>query len=136
MSLISRFLRPISNPFSALWLYVWKHLDCGFKRMCVIASLHAALVQCRDNEEERIAALNSSMCLVRDSNALKLPTLFGPYVWKGVLPIEKVDFGSDKYVERIARMTPCWLLYTDRQSFIQELKQLFVFCRDQRQNVI
>ena len=133
MSLISRFLRLKENPFKVFWVWIWNHLDNGFKRMCVMASLHAALVQCRDHECERISSLNSVMRLVKDESALRLPTLFGPYVWKGILPIEKVDLESDKYFERIARKTPCWLLYTDKETFVSELKQLVHYCMKERQ---
>jgi hypothetical protein len=93
-----------------------------------MASLHAVLMHCRDNEGNKISQLNGELNLVRDEAALRLPTLFGPYVWTGLIPIEKVDLQSDRYFKRIARMTPCWLWYTDEASFIADLKALYLYC--------
>lgn len=117
------------------WRWIWGRTDVDFRRLCVMASLHAVLAQCSYKETEQIKALNQSLHLVRDIDALKLPILFSKVVWTGVLPIEKIDASTDIYIERIARMTPCWLQYTDRQSFIAELKQLFVFCRNNQVTV-
>lgn len=134
MSLLGRFLQVVTSPLRAVWVFVWNRLDDRLKRMCLMASLHAALLQCNEHEHARIAKLNSSMDLIRGDleDALRLPTLFGKYVWRGILPIEKVDLNSEKYVQRIVRMTPCWLTYTDESNFIDELKQLFSFCAHER----
>lgn len=101
-----------------------------------MASLHAALLECTDDEQKKIDRLNSKMQLVRDVNALRLPTLFGPRMWKGILPIDKIDLTNDAYLMRIVRKTPCWLLYTDEETFIQELKQLFYFCAWEKKQAV
>ncbi|AEH03600.1 hypothetical protein AVT69_gp175 [Pseudomonas phage PhiPA3] len=136
MSITNRIMRPVRKVAEGLWLFFWNRVDDDLKRLCVMASLHAALVQCRDHECSRIARLNSTMRLVRDESALRLPTLFGPYLWKGILPIDKNDLTSEKFYKRIARKTPCWLLYTDECVFIEDLKQLMQFCmRERREQV-
>lgn len=128
MSLKYKFTDLILNPIYKIWAWIWGRLDCEFKRMCVMASLHAVLLKCDGSDPEKIKQMNDSLKLVRDVNALKLPTLFGPMLWKKVLPINKMDVSSDKCIQRIIRMTPCWLSYTDETEFREDLRELLQYC--------
>ncbi len=128
MSLKYKFTDLILNPIYKIWAWIWGRLDCEFKRMCVMASLHAVLLKCDGSDPEKIKQMNDSLKLVRDVNALKLPTLFGPMLWKKVLPINKMDVSSDKCIQRIIRMTPCWLRYTDETEFREDLRELLQYC--------
>lgn len=128
MSLKYKFTDLILKLFSYAWAWVWSRLDNKFKRMCMLASLHAVLLKCDDTETKRIAELNNVLGLVQDVNALRLPTLFGPLLWKRVLPIEVIDVTTDRYIQRIVRMTPCWLLYTDESEFKKDLRRLLNYC--------
>lgn len=93
-----------------------------------MSSLHAQLTACCESDQEKLERLNSDLKLVGDVSAMRLPTLFGPMIWKGIKPLAKMDVINDRYFERLVRHTPCWLLYTDHQSFIQELKEMVGYC--------
>lgn len=93
-----------------------------------MSSLHAQLVACTDGECDKMQKLNSRLHLVDDIDAMRLPTLFAPKIWRGVKPLAKMAVLNDRYFERLVRMTPCWLLYTDTQSFIKDLKQMVGYC--------
>lgn len=127
MSLKKLALR-VAQPFRSLWIKVWNLFDDDFKRMCVMASLHAVLLKCNDTECLKLLKLNAKMHLVRNIDDIRFPTFLAPYLWKGILPIEKINLKSDRYFERVFRMTPCWLLYTDKAKYINEIKQLFLYC--------
>lgn len=128
MSLKYKFTDLILKPLNNIWIWIWSLLDCKFKRMCVLASLHAVLLDCDDSESDRIRELNDKFKLVHDVNALRLPTLIGPVLWRKILPIEQIDTSTDRYIQRLMRMTPCWLRYDDDQSFKQDLTALMDYC--------
>lgn len=75
--------------------------------------------------------LNTKLHLVDDITAMRFPTLFGPKIWKGVKPLNNMETINDRYFERLVRLTPCWLLYTDTQSFIKDLKIMVSYCVDE-----
>lgn len=93
-----------------------------------MSSLHAQLIACTDGECEKMQKLNSRLHLVKDISAMRLPTLFGPTIWRGVRPLAKMEKLNDRYFERLVRMTPCWLLYTDTATFIKDLREMVSFC--------
>lgn len=128
MNLISRFKKSVKNGFRAIWIKLWDYADPELKRMCVMASLYSVIVQCKTNECEKISHLNSNMKLVRDEAALRLPIHYGPYVWKGVIAIDKIDkadLTTDQFFMRLIRKTPCWMKYADDATFLKDLKTLF-----------
>jgi len=130
MSRIGRFMKPISIFVSAPWRWLWSKFDVGFRRMCVMSSLHAQLTACKEDDIEVLTRLNQRLHLVDGTciDAMRLPTLFGPRVWKGVQPLKKMDHLNERYFERLVRMTPCWLLYTDTKTFINDLREMIGFC--------
>lgn len=133
MSLKYKFTDLILIPMGKLWAWIWSHLDYKFKRMCIMASLHAVLLKLDDKDSEKIKQMNDSLKLVRDVNALRLPTLFGPVVWTRILHINKIDIDSEKSINRIVRMTPCWLRYTTEAEFRDDIKALLEYCRNSYQ---
>lgn len=128
MSLIGGFMKSITGIPGTIWRWCWSKLDVDFRRMCVMSSLHAQLIVCTDGECEKMQKLNSKLNLLGDVDAMRLPTLFAPKIWRGVKPLAKMDHLNDRYFERLVRMTPCWLLYTDKQTFIRELKVMVGYC--------
>lgn len=110
------------------WFKLWDRIDNRFKRMCVLASLHAVLMDCNEPGCNTVNNLNESLDLVKDAEAMRFPMLFAPLIWKGVLPISHYEASSDKLVTRLMRKTPCWLKYTDDESFTNEIKQLLNYC--------
>lgn len=93
-----------------------------------MSSLHAQLISCNEDDKDKLQALNTRFHLVNDSAAMRLPALFGSTVWRGVKPLEKMEFINDRYFERLVRRTPCWLMYTDKEAFIKELREMVGFC--------
>lgn len=127
----NKFIDFVVKPLKRLWAWTWSLMDCNFKRMCILTSLHAVLLKCNDSESDKIKDLNDKFKLARDVNALRLPTLFGPVLWKKVLPIERIDVTTERYIQRLMRMTPCWLKYGDEEKFKQDLRELINYCNRQ-----
>ena len=132
MGFLNRFKLGIQMLSNQLWMWIWSRLDNEFKRMCLLASLHAVISNCKEPNPSEIAELNSKMRLVKDENALRFPMLMGSLIWKDIKNVDKFDLKSQRYVERIARKAPCWLKYTDDSSFKTDLQQLLSYSHDQR----
>lgn len=130
MNLITKFRATYHRTLRKLWHGLWARSDVGFRRMCVMASLHAQLVKCSSNDVQCIKRLNERMQLVADSNALKLPTLFGDVIWKNVPPVEKVNLESDRIVRRIIRSMPCWLNYGTQEKLESDIRCLLGYCAE------
>lgn len=128
MNLITKFRATYRQFFTSVWHSLWAKSDVGFRRMCVMASLHAQLVRCSSHDESSINRLNEHMQLVADSNAMKLPTLFGKVIWKNVPCIDKVNLNSDRMVRRIIRSMPCWLDYGTEEKLESDIKSLLGYC--------
>lgn len=130
MNLITKFRVASHRRLVNMWHWLWAHSDVGFRRMCVIASLHAQLVKCSSNDCAAIQRLNERMNLVSDVNAMKIPTLFGNVIWKNVPYVEKVDFTSDRMIHRIIRSTPCWLNYGTDEKLESDIRILLYYCAE------
>lgn len=130
MNLITKFRAAYRRRLLRLWHGLWERSDVGFRRMCVIASLHAQLVKCSSDDNSSIKRLNERMQLVADSNAMKLPTLFGNVIWKNIPSVDKVDLTSDRMVRRIIRSMPCWLNYGTDEKLENDIKCLLCYCAE------
>lgn len=133
MRFIRSSMAKLSAPGRGLWLFLWNRTQDRFKRMCLLASLHAQLTKCHVDDVAELKNINEEMDLMRDVRALRCPTLFAPMIWKTVLPIERIDLSrSDAYVERILKKSPCWLLYADHETRREDVRQLLAYCQYQR----
>ncbi len=132
MNLITKFRAAYRRRLTLVWHGLWERSDVGFRRMCVIASLHAQLVKCSSDDDSRICRLNERMQLVADSNAMKLPTLFGKVIWKNIPTVDKVNVSSDRMVRRIIRSMPCWLNYGTQEKLESDIRSLLGFCSEQK----
>lgn len=130
MNLITKFRAACRRQLLTIWHGLWERSDVGFRRMCVIASLHAQLVKCSSDDNRSICRLNERMQLVADSNAMKLPTLFGNVIWKNIPQVDKVDLTSDRMVRRIIRSMPCWLNYGTQERLESDIKSLLWYCAE------
>lgn len=132
MNLITKFRAACRRRLLMVWHGLWEQSDVGFRRMCVIASLHAQLVKCSSDDTGSICRLNERMQLVADSNAMKLPTLFGNIIWKNVPTVDKVNLSSDRMVHRIIRSMPCWLNYGTDEKLEADIKSLLWYCAENK----
>lgn len=130
MNLFARFREYYKAKSASVWNWLWLQSDVGFRRMCVMASLHAQLAKCTSDDCMAIARLNQRMGLVADSNAMKLPTLFAGVIWKNLPAIEVLDTDSQKLIRRIKRFTPCWLQYTTDDRYETDIKNLLGFVKE------
>lgn len=128
MNLITRFRDSLHGAGATFWNWMWLKSDVSFRRMCVMASLHAQLAKCSTDDCRAITRLNQHMRLVGDHNAMRLPTLFAGLIWKNLPSIEKLDTNNNNLIQRIVRLTPCWLYYTSEQSYESDIKELLGFC--------
>lgn len=126
------FKRIFSRPLKCVWEYLWSKVDIGFKRMCLIASLHAVIKDCCESDITGLTSLNESLDLVKDVNALRLPVLLGPVMWSRALHFEKLDFEQDNAVKRILRKLPCWIKYSDDVTMGEDISKLFSYYREQQ----
>lgn len=131
-----RFLRTLSQkvgyPFRAAWLFVWGKAPDEFKRMCLLSSLHAQLVGCSEDDMVLLDQVNKRLELCRFTTQMRFPTLFGPVIWRTVLPIQKIDMErSEAYILRLLKKMPCWLEYGAPEQTAQDIRQLFTYCQHQ-----
>ena len=129
MNLITGFRGRCQKTLIIFWNWLWLKSDVNFRRMCVMASLHAQLTKCSTDDCRAITRLNQHMRLVGDYNAMRLPTLFAGMIWKNLPSIEILDTDNKKLVHRIVRLTPCWLYYTSVQSYESDIEELLGFCK-------
>lgn len=132
MNLITKFRAAYRRKLTSVWHGLWARSDVGFRRMCVMASLHAQLVKCSSDDCNSINRLNERMNLVADANAMKIPTLFGNVIWKNIPSVEKVDLTSDRIVRRIMRSMPCWLNYGTDAKLESDIRSLLFYCAETR----
>lgn len=130
MNLFTRFRGYCYRKVILVWNWLWLQSDVSFRRMCVMASLHAQLAKCETDDCGAIARLNQHMCLVNDSNAMKFSMLFARVIWKNLPTIDKLDTDSDRLVHRIKRLTPCWLNYASDDRYESDIKSLLGFCKE------
>lgn len=132
MKLITKFRVACRHKLESIWYGLWQRSDVGFRRMCVLASLHAQLVECHSSDQCAIVRLNERMNLVTDANAMKIPTLFAGVIWKTLPTVDRLDLNSERIVQRIKRLTPCWLHYGSDAKLESDIKSLLGFCTEVR----
>lgn len=130
MNLFTGFRGFFRTRFISAWNWLWMQSDVSFRRMCVMASLHAQLAKCSTDNCEAITRLNQRMSLVNDSSAMGLPTLFAGVLWKNIPPIGMLDTDNVKLIRRIKRLTPCWLNYASDDRYESDLACLLEFCKE------
>lgn len=130
MNLITKFRGALRRFALRIWNRLWQLSDVGFRRMCVLASLHAQLLKCDSYDSTAIGRLNDHMHLVTNADVLKFPTLFGSVIWKSIPAVEKIDVRSDRVVKRIMRAMPCWLNYGPDERLESDIKALIGYCID------
>lgn len=122
-------LRKVGTPVRKLWFKLWDHAQDRFKRMCLLSSLHARLLQVNEDDRDQLNEVNREMDLDRDVRALRFPTLLAPMIWPHVVPIEKIDMSrADYYVSKVMKGIPCWLMYGDEEAIKDDIKHLLRFC--------
>lgn len=130
MRFIHNYYLPSNNPFMFLWFVLWYRLPNRCKRMCVLASLYARLIECRPEDQESLEQVNHAMGLSRDTDALKFPAAISHWVWKNILPIRQIDLNNEEhYVARLVKKTPCWLWYADADTRHRDIQQLIALCK-------
>jgi hypothetical protein len=126
----------VGYPIRALWLLAWGKASDEFKRMCLLSSLHAQLVGCDEDNIVLLDQVNKRLELCRFTTNMRLPTLFGPVIWRNVLPIQKIDMErSEAYIVRLMKKMPCWLTYGTPDQTQADIRQLFQYCQHQRVTV-
>lgn len=93
-----------------------------------MSSLFGRLTSCPETDTDRLRRLDEHLDLGDMLSAMRLPVLMGPKYWRAVPTLDKIGVVNDRYYERLARMTPCWLLYSDTQTFIEDIKSMVQFC--------
>jgi len=117
------------NPLMFLWFMLWYRTPDQSKRMCVLASLYARLMECQPDDRECLERVNQEMGLSRDTNALKFPAAISRWIWKNILPIKRIDLEHEEhYVARLVKKTPCWLWYADAETRYQDIQRLVELC--------
>lgn len=114
-------------PFKMLWGYIWSKTDVPFKKMCLLASLHASIRECDERNIKELKALNNSLKLVKDVNAMRLPILLGPLLWSNNIQAKKLDTNQEKTIVKILRKLPCWIKYSDDDTISRDIKSLFEY---------
>jgi hypothetical protein len=122
-------IRGLYNIFLHLWFYFWSNASDRCKRMFVLSSLYARLMQCSEDDLDELKALNENLDLTRDTRALRTPALFSTWVWGRTLPLDRVDMERvDSYVTRLVKKTPCWLWYADQETRRRDIQDLILYC--------
>lgn len=116
-------------PFKMLWGYIWSKTDMSFKKMCLLASLHASIRECDERNIKELKELNNSLNLVKDVNAMRLPILLGPVFWSKNIQAKKLDINQEKTIIKILRKLPCWIKYSDDDTISKDIKSLFDYYR-------
>lgn len=119
------------SPFQKLWAGIWAKADPEFKKICLMAVLHAKWKNCGEDDICELERFNSQFNLCPKVSILRFPTLFGRSIWKAVANDISDELPSDRFFRRIALLTPCWLKYTeDTKAYIEDLKQLYAYCSE------
>jgi len=119
----------VRTTLSHVWFYFWSLMTDQCKRMCVLASLYARLTYCTEDDLEALKALNTDFKLSRDVHALRFLILIAPWIWRNVLPLERINSAQqESYIARLVRKTPCWLLYGTPEARQNDIRRLFMYC--------
>ncbi len=130
MKLLTKLQQSVADFFTRIGLRFCAKLDNDFKRMCVLAIIHSKWVG-GDVVRERYAkamALNKQMCLVQDGNALKFPTCIADHCLRGIPSLNEAKSSPDCGWSRIRKVIPCWLRYSDEDTFRNDIQRVFAIC--------
>lgn len=83
------------------------------------------VVQNRYVKAER---MNEQMCLVQDSNALKFPTCIADHCLRDIPSLTEAKSSPDCGWDRIRKVIPCWLRYSDEATFRDDVQRVFAIC--------
>lgn len=114
-------------------------LPSNGKRILVLTSLHAQLVQRGVFQAETLHKLNQTLCLARSDEALNLPTAVSGRLWDSsqldliIRDIHTKDTGSvclpyqeaKRVSESIVAILPSWLRYDDNEHMVRDTINLF-----------
>lgn len=123
--------RPEHKPglLERLWIFLWGFTPTRFRRMSLLSSLYASLADCNEDDKERLERVNQYLCLTNDIHCMRFSVLVAPYLWRTVLPIQKIDQERiDTYINRLAVSIPCWLRYNGDDQLKQDLSDLIWYC--------
>lgn len=125
------------NPFMFLWFLLWYRTPDQSKRMCVLASLYAQLMECAPTDRECLEFVNHQMGLSRDTNALKFPVAISRWIWRNTLPLRQIQLNNeDRYIARLVKKTPCWLWYADAETRHADIRRLIEICGRRRASMV
>jgi len=137
MRFLHHYQLPFNNPFMFLWFLLWYRTPDQSKRLCVLASLYARLMECDYHDEECLDRVNRQLQLSRDTCALKFPAAISRWIWRNILPLRKIRLGENEehYIARLVKKTPCWLWYADQQTRHEDIRQLVELCKGRQQQM-
>lgn len=130
MKLLTYLQKVIAQFFTRVGLKFCAKLDNDFKRMCVLAIIHSKWVG-GDVVKERytkMSTLNNQLCLVQDASALKFPTCIADHCLKGIPSLNEAKSLPDCGWNRIRKVIPCWLRYSDEATFRNDVRRVFALC--------
>lgn len=112
-----------------LWIFLWGFTPVRFRRMSLLSSLYASFTGCSEDEKDRLEQVNAYLCLTNDVHCMRFSVLIAPYLWRTVLPIQKIDQDRiDTYINRLVTSIPCWLRYSSDDQLKQDLSDLIWYC--------
>ena len=117
------------------------------KRIFMMTTLHAQLVEDGVFTEETLKKLNETMDLARSDDALTYPAYFHSFVWGDQrlpdvihdivgphAPDSCIPYTEAKRVgESILAMAPSWLVYGGKDEMLRDIVQLF-YCHPMQTN--
>lgn len=122
-----RHLKPI---YTSLWISFWKRMPDRCKRMCFLTTIYASTVGCTEDDTAQLQQISHGMGLSRDPNALRFPALMTPVIWRRYRPDVRVsEVNRERYIRKLLKLTPCWLMYADVDTMRSDLRQLMDYCK-------
>lgn len=132
MRLIHRSQCKRVSLLARMWYRVCFSTSDDSRRMCLLASLYARLLDLEPNatSKAQMVELNDKLGLSRDPGVLRFPALLGRYIWKQVLPIQKHhDACVEHTIVRLLRKSPAWLWYGDMESRQEDIRCVIELAR-------
>lgn len=97
--------------------------------MCLLTTLYASTVGCDEDDTSVLQIVNESLNIARDINALRFPAMLTPLIWSRYKPNLRVEpEHKERYVNRLLKRTPCWMLYSDETTMREDINKLIEVC--------
>lgn len=113
------------NPVTLFWFMCWNRAPDAIKRMFMLTSLYATLVEEEDISLEELDKFSRELEIEAHPKAMKFPALIGKWVWSQLLPFRKISLDNEEhYIHRLVKKIPCWLWYEDAESRRRDIQQL------------